>query len=211
MSFNTYPQNPFPSNSEMFQKLDAVAKAIDNMPTFTSNDKVFLEELPAFPNVDGKKVLTANTTSGETSLAYEALENELPANPSSDGVRVLTATTESGETVKSWEELQTGENRVYSTTVQDIGVWIDGTTKVKRVVINLESATTFKNNDWVQIPLSGSAYSIIINACAIGSDGAYCPLVVGRDSPNTVVLSCRVDSPFVASSIIIEYVVPIAP
>lgn len=174
MSFNTYPQNPFPSNSELLEKLDAVAKAIDDMPTFTSNDKTFLEELPAFPVVDGKKVLTANTTSGETSLAYETP--------------------------------QTGENRIYSTTPQDIGVWIDGTSKAKRIVINLSASTTFKNDDWVQIPLSGNVYSIIINAFAIGSEGACCPLVVGRDSDNTVVLSCRVDSPFVAEKVIVEYV-----
>lgn len=75
MAFNTYPQNPYPSNSEMLQKLDAVAKAIDGMPTFTSNDKAFLEELPAFPNVDGKKVLTATTESGETVLSWEDKES----------------------------------------------------------------------------------------------------------------------------------------
>lgn len=75
MSFNTYPQNPFPSNSGLFEKLDEVAKAIDNMPTFTSDDRAFLEELPPFPNDDGTKVLTAITESGETSLSYEEVES----------------------------------------------------------------------------------------------------------------------------------------
>ena len=124
MSYNTYPQNPFPSNSELLQKLNEVAKAIDDMPTFTSNDKAFLDELPAFPIVDGKKVLTATTESGETSLSYEEIENELPTEPSADGVKVLTATTESGETVLSWEELETSLP-TYSTTPQKIGVYVD--------------------------------------------------------------------------------------
>lgn len=76
MSFNTYPQNPFPSNSELLQKLDSVAKVIEDMPTFTSNDKAFLNELPAFPSSDGVKVLTATTESGNTSLSYEEVEGE---------------------------------------------------------------------------------------------------------------------------------------
>lgn len=157
MSFNTYPQNPFPSNSELLEKLDVVAKAIDNMPTFTSNDKAFLEELPAFPNVDGKKVLTANTTSGDTSLAYEALENELPDNPSSDGMRVLTATTESGETVKSWETPQTGENQIFSTTPVIVGKWIDNR-DLKRVVL----------------PFDATSGSASIDVTSLNIDYAFC-------------------------------------
>lgn len=126
MGYNTYPQNPFPSNSELLQKLDAVAKAIDDMPTFTSNDKSFLEELPAFPSSDGVKVLTATTESGETSLSYEEIENELPTEPTENGTKVLTATTESGETVLSWETQETGIVD-YSTTEQKTGKkWIDG-------------------------------------------------------------------------------------
>ena len=127
MSFNTFPQNPFPSNSELLQKLDAVAKAIDDMPTFTSNDKAFLNELPTFPSVDGKKVLTATTESGETSLSYEEIENELPAEPIEDGIRVLTATTESGETVLSWEE---AASAVFDFTGEVETGWILETGKV---------------------------------------------------------------------------------
>lgn len=123
MSFNTFPQNPFPSNSELLQKLDEVAKAIDDMPTFTSDDKVFLSDLPSYPSEDGKKVLTATTTSGNTSLSYEEVEAELPTNPSEDGIKVLTATTSSGETVLSWETVESGENVVYSNTEQEIGTW----------------------------------------------------------------------------------------
>ncbi|MBO5957316.1 MAG: hypothetical protein J6Q39_07155 [Bacteroidales bacterium] len=44
------------------------------MPVFTSNDRVFLEDLPGYPVTDGKKVLTATTESGETSLTYEEPE-----------------------------------------------------------------------------------------------------------------------------------------
>lgn len=50
MSFNTYPQNPFPSNSDLLKKLDSVAKAIEDMPTYTSEDRAFLDEMEeSFP------------------------------------------------------------------------------------------------------------------------------------------------------------------
>lgn len=156
---NTSPCNPYPINSELLNKINDVAKAIDNMPTFTSNDKAFLEELPAFPSEDGEKVLTATTSSGETILSYETPESELPANPSSDGVRVLTATTESGETVKSWETPQAGENQIFSTTPVEVGKWVDNRT-VKRVVI------PFSTVDNATVTISLASYNIDIAWCA---------------------------------------------
>lgn len=117
------PPNGFP-NVPSFADLDAIAKQIENIPTFTSNDRAFLEELPAFPSEDGTKVLKATTTSGETSLSYGDIENELPETPTEDGTKVLTATTVSGETVLSWENPSTVN---YSTTEQLTGQkWIDG-------------------------------------------------------------------------------------
>ena len=125
MAFNNVPVNGWPQIKDL-EKLDAIAKQIDNMPTFTSNDKAFLADLPGYPDVDGKKVLTATTESGETGLSYEAIPNELPADPVADGVKVLTATTSSGETVLSWEEPSVG-GYDYSTTEQKTGQkWIDG-------------------------------------------------------------------------------------
>lgn len=103
MAFHNVPANGWPQIKDL-EKLDALAKQIDNMPTFTSNDKAFLADLPAYPVTDGKKVLTATTDSGNTELSYGEIPAELPADPVSDGVKVLTATTESGETVLSWEE-----------------------------------------------------------------------------------------------------------
>lgn len=64
------PPNGFP-NVPSFADLDRLAKQIENMPTFTSNDRAFLEELPSFPSEDGTKVLTATTESGETVLSWE--------------------------------------------------------------------------------------------------------------------------------------------
>ena len=116
------PPNGFP-NVPSFADLDAIAKQIENMPTFTSDDRAFLSDLPSYPSEDGTKVLTATTTSGETSLSYEEVENELPTNPSEDGTKVLTATTTSGETVLSWGTIETGENVEYSTTEKEIGTW----------------------------------------------------------------------------------------
>lgn len=63
------------SVADHLKALDAIAATIENLPTFTSNDRAFLEELPAFPTEDGTKVLTATTSSGETSLSYEEVES----------------------------------------------------------------------------------------------------------------------------------------
>lgn len=60
---------------EKLAQLNEIAQKVDNMPTFTSNDRAFLEDLPGYPAVDGKKVLTATTESGETSLSYEEVES----------------------------------------------------------------------------------------------------------------------------------------
>ena len=60
---------------EKLAQLNEIAQKVDDMPTFTSDDRAFLEELPGFPTTDGKKVLTATTESGETSLAYEEVES----------------------------------------------------------------------------------------------------------------------------------------
>jgi len=93
----------------------------------------------------------------------------------------------------------------YSTTEQKTGQkWIDGK-DIYRLVIVLNSATIFKYNDWVSIPFSGNDYSAIVNAFAIGADGSFCPLIVGRDGSNTVVLACRVDSSFIATTVVVEY------
>lgn len=61
--------------AEKLAQLNEIAQQIEDIPTFTSNDRAFLEELPGFPATDGKKVLTATTESGETSLQYEEMES----------------------------------------------------------------------------------------------------------------------------------------
>lgn len=124
MSWNNVPVNGWPQIKDL-EKLDAIASQIENMPTFTSSDRAFLEDLPAYPDTDGAKMLTATTSEGNTSLSYEDIPEELPADPESDGTRVLTATTSSGSTVKSWEAYQ--NNPDFSTTEQKTGQkWIDG-------------------------------------------------------------------------------------
>lgn len=121
MAFNNVPVNGWPQIKDL-EKLDAIAKQIEDMPTFTSDDKAFLADLPAYPTEDGTKVLTATTSGGETNLSYED-KSDLPADPQTDGTRVLTATTDNGETVKSWETLQAGENVVFDNTEREIGTW----------------------------------------------------------------------------------------
>ena len=155
MSFNNVPVNGWPQIKDL-EKLDALAKSIADMPTFTSNDKAFLEELPTFPVTDGKKVLTTTTSEGSTTLNYEEIPEELPENPVSDGVKVLTATTTSGETVLSWEDPETGVGD-YSTTPVVIGKWIDNK-DLKRVVL----------------PFDATSGSASIDVTSLNIDKAFC-------------------------------------
>lgn len=100
MAFNNVPANGWPQIKDL-EKLDAIAQAIENMPTFTSSDRDWMDE-------------------------WEQKLPELPADPETDGVKVLTATTVSGETVKSWEEPESS-NTDYSTNEVNTGKkWIDG-------------------------------------------------------------------------------------
>lgn len=162
MAYNNVPVNGWPQIKDL-EKLDALAKSIDNMPTFTSNDKAFLEELPAFPLTDGKKALTATTSEGATSLAYEEIPAELPADPQSDGTRVLTATTSSGETVKSWEEIEESGIQ-YSTTEQKTGQkWIDGKDIYVKVV-NLSETLTVPSQTWTDTGVDSSDIDLLIDA-----------------------------------------------
>lgn len=182
MSYNTYPQNPFPSNSELLQKLDSVAKAIDDMPTFTSNDKAFLNELPAFPSTDGKKVLTSTTENGETNLSYEELENELPTEPSADGVKVLTATTTSGETVLSWEDKTSNAN--YSTTEQLTGrKWLNSPTY--QILIDMGEEKTVASNAWYTVGNHLGA-EIIMNGIGVSGGGGTIPLQIVEDTTDGI-------------------------
>lgn len=64
------------SVADHLASLDSVAKQIEDMPVYTSDDRAFLdtweEALPDLPTEDGTKVLTATTASGETTLTWEA-------------------------------------------------------------------------------------------------------------------------------------------
>lgn len=146
MAFNNVPANGWPQIKQL-EELDAIAKQIDNIPTFTSNDKAFLTDLPAYPDTDGSKVLTATTFSGETNLSYEEIPNELPEDPATDGTKVLTATTTSGETVLSWEDPASGGVN-YSTTEQNTGLkWIDG----KNIYQKTIDCGTLPNNSSITV------------------------------------------------------------
>ena len=60
---------------EKLRELDELAQKVIDMPTFTSNDRAFLKEVPAFPEENGKKVLTATTSNGKTILSYEETQS----------------------------------------------------------------------------------------------------------------------------------------
>lgn len=165
------------SVAQHLKALDAIASAIEGLPTFTSNDRAFLEELPAFPSEDGKKALVATTESGETSLEYEEL-SDLPADPETDGVRVLTASTTSGETVLSWEDK--ASNADYSTTEQATGrKWLDSPTY--QIVIDLGEEKTVASNAWYTVGTHLSTETII-NGFGITASGGTVPLQIVEDT-----------------------------
>ena len=115
------------SVAQHLKALDAIASAIEGLPTFTSNDRAFLEELPAFPSEDGVKVLTATTNEGATNLSYETVES--------------------------------GENKIYSTTPVDVGKWVDDRV-VKRVCL------PFNTVDNATVTISLASYNIDVAWCA---------------------------------------------
>lgn len=178
------------SIADHLKALDAVAQQIENLPTFTSNDRAFLEELPAFPSEDGKKVLTATTESGATSLSYDEIPNELPADPATDGTKVLTATTTSGETVLSWEDPASGGLN-YSTTEQDTGLkWINNKNIYVRT-IDLGEEKILASNAWYDSGVSvGSDF--IINGFANSNSGCIpVQLVEGNTTEGIKILQTR--------------------
>lgn len=183
MAFNNVPANGWPQLKDL-EKLDAIASQIENIPTFTSNDRAFLEDLPAYPDTDGTKMLTATTSEGNTSLSYEDIPEELPADPQSDGTRVLTATTSSGSTVKSWEEMHGMPD--YSTTEQKTGQkWIDGKDIYFRTFTGLTITTS---GNWQDTGINSSGMDTILGGLAIDDykQSIVCSFGFGTDP--TVIL-----------------------
>lgn len=183
MSFNNVPANGWPQIKEL-EKLDAIASQIENMPTFTSDDKAFLEDLPAYPDTDGTKMLTATTSEGNTSLSYEDIPEELPADPESDGTRVLTATTSSGTTVKSWEALQSMPD--YSDTEQKTGQkWIDGKDIYFRTFTGLTLTTS---GNWQDTGINSSVMDTILYGLAVDDSKQAIVCSFGFGTNSTVIL-----------------------
>ena len=181
MAYSNVPVNGWPQIKDL-EKLDAIARQIENMPTFTSNDKAFLEDLPAYPDTDGTKVLTATTNDGETSLAYEEIPAELPADPTEDGTKVLTATTTSGETVLSWGDK--ASNADYSTTETETGrKWLDSPTY--QIVIDLGEEKTVASNTWYTVGTHLNTETII-NGFGITASGGTVPLQIVEDTTDGI-------------------------
>ena len=158
MAFNNVPVNGWPQIKQL-EELDAIAKQIENMPTFTNDDRAFLEDLPAYPSEDGTKVLTATTSSGETTLSYEK-KSDLPADPQTDGVRVLTATTSNGNTTLSYEEA--GGSTITTNT-------ITGTTDANGTLTPVDS---IDSDDYMVISAFSGGSKVCIPVVA-QSDGTW--------------------------------------
>lgn len=63
--------------AEKLKELNLVAQQVADLPTFTSDDRIFLEAVPAMPTEEGKTVLTATTDDhGNTDLTYETPDVE---------------------------------------------------------------------------------------------------------------------------------------
>lgn len=189
MAFNNVPVNGWPQIKDL-EKLDALANQIENMPTFTSNDKAFLENLPSYPSEDGKKALVATTSSGDTSLNYEEL-SDLPADPETDGVRVLTATTSNGDTVKSWEMKN---NIDFSTTEHATGLkWIDGR-EIYSVTVDNTSDLVIQSNTWTDTSIVKGSIDLIIAVLGTSNGGSTFPLAGDKGATYIRVNSWRNDT-----------------
>lgn len=146
MAFNNVPVNGWPQIKDL-EKLDALAKQIEDMPTFSSSDRAWLDE-------------------------WEDKLPELPEDPETDGVKVLTATTEDGETVKSWEDPASGGFN-YSTTEQNTGrKWVDNK-DIYVKVYNLETPLSLASQTWTDSGFDGSDIDTIVNAFGTDINGTY--------------------------------------
>lgn len=182
MAFNNVPANGWPQIKQL-EELDAIAKKIDDLPTFTSTDRDWLDE-------------------------WESRLPELPADPETDGVKVLTATTESGETTKSWEDPESGVVD-YSTIEVNTGrKWIDGK-DIYSVVIDFESNITLPNNTLYDTELDYSFVETLISAGGIyaASDGtSFWNVNVNIAASGHLRLQgCRLDSAASARYVYLEY------
>ena len=62
------------SVAEKLVELDVLAQQVGGLPTFTSDDREFLEEVPPFPTEEGEKYLKATTDEqGNTGLSYSPI------------------------------------------------------------------------------------------------------------------------------------------
>lgn len=144
MAFNNVPANGWPQIKKL-EELDAIAQKIDNLPTFTSTDRDWLDD-------------------------WESKLPELPADPETDGVKVLTATTESGETVKSWEEPTNG-GVDYSTDEVNTGrKWIDNN-DIYSVVLTFNTPLEV-SAAWVDTGLPDTNIGSILDVRGGKNDGA---------------------------------------
>lgn len=119
MAFNNVPVNGWPQIKDL-EKLDAVAKQIADMPTFTSNDRAFLADLPPYPDTDGTRVLTATTANGETALSYEEQEAGGVTDVINDGVSCVNA-----EGVATINAVIDGDTYRYDITSSNSGLTIN--------------------------------------------------------------------------------------
>lgn len=108
---------------EKLNQLDEIAQRIDDMPTYTSEDRAWLDE-------------------------WEEKLPELPTMPSEDGETVLKATTTDGQTVLSWGQ---GGGNIFDFTgeVATGWIWENGKELFLRKITNINAGNN--NPDSVQI------------------------------------------------------------
>lgn len=168
MAFNNVPVNGFPQIKDL-EKLDALAKQIEDMPTFSSSDRNWLDE-------------------------WESKLPELPEDPETDGVKVLTATTESGETVKSWEDPAGGSSIEYSTTEREVGEYFGKKLYEKSYILfeNGVAQYTVTNNEY-QIGMTGYDDVFVSGIIGVRSDAGDVYVDSGQSGAEVVVVFNKTD------------------
>ena len=152
MSFNNVPVNGWPQIKQL-EELDALAKKVDNMPVFSSTDRDWLDEwesklpeLPADPETDGVRVLTATTESGETTKSWE--------EPESNTWNYSTSEINTGQ---KWIDDKDIYCRVYNnvTLTNNTNVIVDANFGTDKNIVRIEGVGSYTTDGTkTSVPLS---------------------------------------------------------
>ena len=174
MSYNTFPKNPFPPNSE----------------DYGGGGSSYELPIASAETLGGVKVGTGLSINSETG----SLSN---SNPTPYSLPIASAETLGGVKVGTGLSIEDGvisaNNQLvdYSTNEVDTGIkWIDNK-EIYRIVKPYESSLIVSNSTWTAASLNIPRISTLISAYGVFSDACY-PLMSSYDQDDNIkLLACR--------------------